>query len=69
MNKILIFIIRAYQKYLSTFFEGACIYTPSCSHYSLEAIKKHGAWSGLKLTLKRLLRCRPPYKGGHDPVK
>jgi uncharacterized protein len=69
MTKILILAIQLYQIYLSAFFKGACIYTPSCSQYSVEAIEKYGAWKGLKLSISRLIRCRPPYKGGHDPVE
>ena len=68
MRRALIYLIRLYQLYLTAPFEGACIYTPSCSQYSIEAIDKYGAWIGTKLSMKRLLRCRPPYKGGHDPV-
>ncbi len=69
MAKLFLFIIRFYQVYLSAPFEGACIYTPSCSQYATEAVEKYGAWRGLKLSIRRLLRCRLPYKGGHDPVE
>ena len=68
MARLLIYAIRFYQVYLSRPFHGACIYTPSCSQYSVEAIEKHGAWKGLKLSISRLLKCRPPYEGGHDSV-
>jgi len=68
MAKLLIYAIRVYQVHLSRPFRGACIYTPSCSQYSVKAIEKYGAWKGLKLSISRLLKCRPPYKGGHDPV-
>jgi putative membrane protein insertion efficiency factor len=44
-----------------------CRYTPSCSHYTEEAIAKYGALKGTYLGLKRICRCRPPY-GGNDPV-
>jgi len=45
-----------------------CRYTPSCSHYAEEAIRRHGARKGTAMAFRRVLRCRPPY-GGHDPVK
>jgi hypothetical protein len=45
-----------------------CRYTPSCSKYAEEAIKKHGAVKGTTMAAKRICRCRPPY-GGYDPVE
>ena len=64
----LIYILRSYQKKFSRFFAGSCIYVPSCSEYSIEAIQKYGSLSGTYMTVRRLFRCRPPYEGGHDPV-
>lgn len=69
MKKILINLVRFYQKYLSRPFANACIYDPSCSQYSIDAIEKYGALKGIKLTILRLIRCRPPYQGGNDPVE
>ena len=69
MKKILIGMIRFYQKYLSglkTTYH--CIYTPTCSQYGIEAIEKYGAVKGLALTVWRILRCNPFAKGGYDPV-
>ncbi|MFA6108931.1 MAG: membrane protein insertion efficiency factor YidD [Candidatus Latescibacterota bacterium] len=68
MTRILISVIRLYQAQVSHLFHGACIYTPSCSVYAVEALQRHGAWKGAKLSASRLLRCRPPNKGGYDPV-
>ena len=68
MDRLFVYAIRLYQAYLSAPFKGACIYKPSCSQYSVEAIEKYGAWKGLKLSISRLFRCRPPYEGGHDPL-
>ena len=68
MGRFLISAIRFYQTHLSGPYMGACIYTPSCSEYSVEAIERYGAWRGLGLSVRRLMRCRPPYRGGHDPV-
>lgn len=68
MKWILISFVRCYQRYLSRFFAGSCIYQPSCSNYAIEAIVKHGCINGVKMTVSRLLRCRPPYEGGKDIV-
>jgi len=70
IGTFLICAIRLYQKYLSKFNRASCIYTPSCSNYSIEAIHKYGSLKGTILTIRRILRCRrPPYKGGYDPVR
>ena len=45
-----------------------CRFTPTCSHYAVEAMNRHGAWRGLGLTLRRLGRCRPGGPNGYDPV-
>ena len=45
-----------------------CRYNPSCSTYSIEALKKHGLMKGGKLSIKRILSCHPFGKSGHDPV-
>ena len=69
MKKILIGMIRFYQKYLSGLKSYSnCIYTPTCSQYGIEAIEKYGAVKGLALTVWRILRCNPFAKGGYDPV-
>lgn len=65
---LLIFAIHAYRLTLAPFLGGNCKFYPSCSHYAEQAIKIHGPKRGTWLALKRLLRCRPFTKGGHDPV-
>ena len=64
----LIGLIRLYQRLLSPWLPVACRYTPTCSHYAIEAIRTHGAWRGVRLTIGRLARCRPGGAGGEDPV-
>ena len=61
-------LIRAYQYTLSPFIGNQCRFHPTCSHYALQAIETHGAFSGSWLTLRRLLRCHPFNPGGFDPV-
>lgn len=67
MKKIIIRLIKIYQKLpLST--HTLCRYTPTCSNYALEAIEKYGVIIGLKLSIKRILKCAPWGGYGYDPV-
>ena len=68
MKKVLIAMIRVYQKYISPLKTTKCPYIPTCSQYGLEAIEKHGAFKGSLLAAWRILRCNPFSKGGFDPV-
>ncbi len=68
MRFILILLIRLYRALLSPFFRGACRHEPSCSVYAEEAVRRHGAWRGAWLALRRLSRCRPFGTHGYDPV-
>ncbi|MCP4076357.1 MAG: membrane protein insertion efficiency factor YidD [Gammaproteobacteria bacterium] len=61
-------VIKIYQRLLSPLLPPACRFTPSCSHYSAEAMKTHGFWRGSTLSFKRIIRCNPWCEGGHDPV-
>ncbi len=66
--KFLILLIRIYQLTLSPFIGRNCRYTPTCSNYGIEAIKKYGAIKGGWLTIKRILSCNPWGGSGYDPV-
>lgn len=70
IKKLLILCIRGYQKYLSPLKSPMyrCIYTPTCSQYAVEALKKYGVVKGLWLSVRRILRCHPWGRGGYDPV-
>jgi|GEM_PF-1016120 len=61
-------MIRGYQIALSPLLGGRCRFTPSCSQYSIEAFHLHGAWRGMWLTLRRVVRCHPWGGAGDDPV-
>lgn len=65
---ILILPIKFYQKCISPFTPPMCRFTPTCSHYAVEAIRKHGPFKGFWLALKRILRCHPWGGSGYDPV-
>lgn len=64
----LIFLVRVYQKVISPFLPSSCRFTPSCSAYAIESLKKHGLIRGTILTTWRILRCNPWGGHGHDPV-
>lgn len=68
MKKILIFLIRLYQIFLSPLLGRNCRFIPTCSHYAIQAIERHGAIRGTKLAVMRILRCHPFNPGGYDPV-
>jgi len=57
-------IIRGYQRFISPLFGPQCKYYPSCSHYALEAISRHGIFAGGRLALWRIVRCNPWSNGG-----
>ena len=60
--------IRFYQKYISPLKPPTCRFTPTCSQYAIEAIRKHGPFKGLALAVWRILRCNPWGGSGYDPV-
>jgi len=68
MTRVLIVLIRAYQRFISPYTPPSCRFYPSCSSYAADAIARHGVWRGGYLALRRLLRCHPLHPGGYDPV-
>ncbi len=60
--------IKFYRASISPMRPPVCRYTPSCSAYAEEAFERFGFGGGLWLSVRRLLRCHPLHKGGHDPV-
>ena len=65
---LLIQPIRFYQRFISPYTPPTCRFTPSCSQYAIEAIRKHGPFKGLALAVWRILRCNPWGGSGYDPV-
>ncbi|MFA6397862.1 MAG: membrane protein insertion efficiency factor YidD [Candidatus Paceibacterota bacterium] len=79
MKKVLIKLVKFYQKFLSPdtgipnkigLKRGkTCVFYPTCSEYSIEAIEKYGSFKGLWLSIKRISRCHPWQKNHFDPLK
>jgi len=67
-RQLLLWTIRGYQLAISPMLGPRCRYYPSCSCYAHTAIERFGAWRGLWLGIRRLLRCHPFAEGGYDPV-
>lgn len=68
LGYLLILPIRFYQRFISPLTPPACRFTPTCSHYAIEAITKYGPFKGLWLAIKRIVRCNPWGGSGYDPV-
>jgi putative membrane protein insertion efficiency factor len=65
---LFVLLIRAYQYLISPMLGPHCRFHPSCSHYTVEALQRHGLVRGSYLGLRRLARCHPWHPGGIDPV-
>jgi len=63
-----IVLIKLYQLIISPWLGPSCRYTPTCSQYGIEALRKYGLIKGLWLTIKRIVSCNPWGGHGHDPV-
>lgn len=68
LQHLICFPIKLYQYFISPLLKPSCRYYPSCSHYTLQAIKQYGVSKGVWLSFKRLIRCHPWAQGGYDPV-
>ena len=69
MKSFFIKIISFYQKHISPLKKPSCVFYPTCSEYSKEAIKKYGAMKGFFLSVKRVFRCHPWQKNRIDLLK
>jgi len=63
-----ILLVKLYQKIISPLTPATCRYTPTCSHYTLTALQKHGLFKGGWLSIKRIFSCNPWGSSGYDPV-
>ncbi len=65
---ILILAVKVYKYVISPLLPPACRYYPTCSEYTVTALKRYGLLKGSFLSMKRILRCNPFFPGGYDPV-
>lgn len=68
LTKVLLWLIRLYQRAISPIFGPKCRFRPTCSEYMIQALQKYGLLKGVWLGLKRLSRCHPFNPGGYDPL-
>jgi hypothetical protein len=68
MDKVLLWLLTFYKKWISPLFGPRCRFYPSCSEYMYDAVVKYGPIKGFFMGILRLLRCNPFCKGGYDPV-
>ncbi len=69
MSGVIIYFIRLYQKWIGPLLPPSCRFEPTCSEYSIEAIRVYGPLKGMIFSIYRILRCNPFSKGGYDPVR
>lgn len=68
ISRLLIALVLLYRVTLGRILGGQCRFHPTCSQYAIDAIKKHGPWTGGWLAVKRIFRCHPWGGSGHDPA-
>jgi len=68
MVRILILLIKGYQKIISPLIPGRCRFNPTCSQYCIDALQKYGLYKGLWKGFKRIIKCHPWHPGGNDPA-
>ncbi|HCI29544.1 MAG TPA: membrane protein insertion efficiency factor YidD [Fervidobacterium sp.] len=68
MRKVILAVIRFYQRFISPLKPPTCRFEPTCSTYTYQAVEKFGVFKGLLLGFRRVLRCNPLSEGGYDPV-
>ena len=64
----LVFLVKIYQRIISPLFPPTCRYTPTCSEYSIQSLKKYGLFKGVYLSIKRIVNCHPWGGSGYDPI-
>ena len=68
IKTVLLGFVQFYQLYLSSWFGGNCRFYPSCSDYSIDALKERSLLQAICLIFKRLIKCHPFGESGYDPV-
>jgi putative membrane protein insertion efficiency factor len=65
--RVIVFLLRLYQRTLSPLLGSRCRFEPSCSRYAVACVETHGALRGSLLSIVRLCKCHPFHPGGYDP--
>lgn len=68
-KKLLIILIKIYQKYISPLKPPSCRFYPTCSQYAIDAVLKYGTIKGSFMAIRRIIKCHPFNPGGYDPLK
>lgn len=68
MKRLVLLVIRFYQRFISPGLPPACRFYPTCSEYGYEAIERYGIIKGGIMAVRRIVRCHPFHPGGYDPV-
>lgn len=68
IERLFIGCIRLYRYFLGPWWGGQCRFSPTCSEYAIDALRRHGPWKGGWLAVRRLSRCHPWHAGGFDPA-
>ncbi len=68
MKRLVLALIRFYQRYISPGLPPSCRFYPTCSQYTYQAVERYGVVKGGWLGIKRIVRCQPWNPGGYDPV-
>ncbi len=68
VRRAVLSILRFYQKHVSPLFPGTCRFRPTCSEYTIQAVRKYGVLRGGYFSLRRILKCHPLGATGYDPV-
>jgi uncharacterized protein len=69
LENFFVLLVRLYQISISPCLGHCCRYYPTCSEYTIEAVRRYGPFKGVFLGVMRILRCHPLHTGGYDPVK
>ena len=69
MQRTILVLLRIYKQFVSPLLPSACRFYPTCSEYTLEAVRRFGPARGLWMGVKRISKCHPFHAGGYDPVR
>jgi len=69
MQRTILVLLRIYKQFVSPLLPSACRFYPTCSEYTMEAVRRFGPARGLWMGVKRISKCHPFHAGGYDPVR